>query len=338
MKPHRATRFLGTALLALASACATDQAVREQANDYHRELEPAILKDAELKTYFTDIGARIVAAARSMHEQGLGPEKHFEGDEDWMFSKGEFHLVNSDTLNAFTTGGEHAYIYSQLMRECANEDELAAVMAHEYGHVYARHVHKGMDRRWGVLGTAIVLGGVGYAAGGEEHGAEYAAYGAGLGMIAGNFLMMGFTREDEAEADQLGFDIYVRAGWDPQRFAGFFQTLIDQGHDTQPEIASDHPSLASRVAAAKKRAAALPPSAAEWRKPPVADEARYEGLKLRAAAVGQTMPDDQSLARAKLLLAAVPSCLLPEDTAEQKQARAVLEAAHADSQAGAAPK
>lgn len=314
--------------------CATDKTIRAQATDYHRELEPAVLTDTELRDYLQQVGDRVVAAARELHAKKVGPKSAFSDDSGWMFSQEKFHLVNSSTLNAFTTGGEHAYIYSQLMRECRTEDELAAVVAHEFGHVYARHVHKGTNRQYGVLGGALLLGAAGYAAGGKEHGKEYAAYGAGLGMIAGNFLAMGFTREDEAEADELGFEFHVRAGWDPEQFGGFFQKLIDKGFDKTPEHLSDHPSLSSRVAAARQRANSLPANAREWRKPPIADEARFNALKARAESVGKSMPDDQTLARAKLLLAAVPSCLVPMESEEQLEARATLEAAQAGEQGG----
>ncbi|MBI5364118.1 MAG: M48 family metalloprotease [Planctomycetes bacterium] len=324
--------------LVVGAGCATDQSIRAQATDYHKELEPAVLTDGELRDYLQQLGQRVVASAKELHAQKFGPKSAFKDDSSWMFTNEQFHLVNSSTLNAFTTGGDHAYIYSQLMRECRTEDELAAVVAHEFGHVYARHVHKGSDRQYAVLGGAVLLGAAGYAAGGKEHGKEYAAYGAGLGMIAGNFLAMGFTRDDEAEADKLGFEFYTHAGWDPERFGGFFQQLIDKGFDKTPEAASDHPSLSSRVAAAKQRAAALPATAHEWRKPPIADDARFTALKARAEAVGKTMPNDQSLARAKLLLAAVPSCLVPQESQEQVEARATLEAAQAAEQGDAKQK
>src|SRR3954466_4548046 len=132
-----------------------------------------------------------------------------------MFGKEmKFHFVNSKTLNAFTTGGEHMYIYTQLFETARTEDELAAVMAHEFGHVYARHVAKGMNRQYAALAAAAALGGAGYVAGGKEHGAQYAALGATAGAAGGQFLNMGFTRKDEAEADKLGFDFFSHGGWD----------------------------------------------------------------------------------------------------------------------------
>src|SRR5262245_7725600 len=159
-----------------------------------------------------------------------------------MFKDMKFHFVNSKTLNAFTTGGEHMYIYTQLFEECQSEDELAAVMAHEYGHVYARHVAKGMNRQMTLMGAALGAGAAGYAYGGKEHGAQYAALAAGATGGLGQFMVMGYTRGDEAEADKLGFDFYTRAGWDPKKFGDFFQHMIDKGLDSTPEMASDHPT------------------------------------------------------------------------------------------------
>jgi predicted Zn-dependent protease len=156
----------------VAAGCATDSSVRAQAADANKELEPAILNDAELVGYMQDIGKRIVASAKERDAAHDGPKTHFEEKNDWMFSTEEFHLVNSKQLNAFTTGGTHLYIYTQLMQQCASEDELAAVMSHEYAHVYSRHVHKGVDRSHFVLGGALVLGAAGYAVGGKEHGGE----------------------------------------------------------------------------------------------------------------------------------------------------------------------
>ena len=307
-------------LLPLAAACATDRQVIEQARGVHTELEPAVVEDPQLSAYLQEIGDRIIEAAG---ETQTGAKRKGSEEDAWMFSKDmRFHLVNSKTLNAFTTGGEHMYIYGELFRQCDTEDELAAVMAHEYAHVYARHVHKGINRQYTMLGTAALLGIAGYAYGGDEKGEQYAAYGAGLAMVGGQFLNMGFTRKDEAEADALGFDFYTRAGWDPARFGDFFQQMIDMGLDTTPEMASDHPSLASRVEEAKKRAAALPPEAAKWRRPPVASPQKLAAHKARLAEVAATMPSDQSLEKAQTLLDAAPTHLVPRDQPEQEKARA----------------
>jgi len=316
----------------LLVGCASDQAVRSQAEDMHRELEPAILADPELMSYLESMGDRIVAAARQCSSAKQGPKAHFKENNAWMFSTERFHVVGSDQLNAFTTGGSHMYIYTQLLASCQTEDELAAVMVHEFAHVYCRHVHKGMNRQYMTLAGAAALGAAGYAAGGEKHGEEYMTYGLALGMIAGNFLALGFTRDDEAEADRWGFEFYARAGWDPARFGDFFQSLIDQGYDSESDTLSDHPTLRSRVQAAQAQAAKLPPQALQWRQEPVASKSRFAAMKARAAAFTKAA-DGAAKAKAQLLLRAVPSCLLPSDTSAQKDAQAQLRAAEQAAQA-----
>jgi predicted Zn-dependent protease len=323
------TNILRSAVVVLSLSvmigCASDRQVVSQATQMHSGLQPAVITDPELSNYLQEVGDRIITVAREMDQQQYGPDAHRKEDSSWMFSENmKFHLVNSKTLNAFTTGGEHMYIYSELLMQCKNEDELAAVMAHEYGHVYGRHVHKGMNRQYAMLGVAAAAGVAGYALASDDHRAGTAALAASGTLLAGKFVGMGFTRKDEAEADKLGFDFYARAGWDPNQFAGFFQTMIDQGHDTTPEMMSDHPTLASRVEAAKKYAAELPPDAKSWRRPPVADAAKFEQIKQRAVAVGAKMPNDETLAKAQSLLSAFPSCVSPIDQPDQEQAQKQL--------------
>ena len=53
-----------------------------------------------------------------------------------------FHLVGSETVNAFDTGGGHIYVYNGLFQLCQNEDELAAVMAHEFAHAVSLDIEK----------------------------------------------------------------------------------------------------------------------------------------------------------------------------------------------------
>jgi hypothetical protein len=110
--------------------------------------------------------------------------------------------------------------------------------------------------------------------------------------------------------------------------------MIDKGFETKSEALSDHPSLGSRVEAAKKRAAELPPDAKNLRKPPVAAGASFQALQQRAVALAKTLPSDKTTEAAKLLLAAVPSCMLPQDQPNQKAAQQKLRDAI---QAGNAP-
>jgi predicted Zn-dependent protease len=181
-----------------------------------------------------------------------------------------------------------------------------------------------MNRQYATLGAAAAAGATGAAVGynqDEGQGAlTYGAAAAGAALLAGKFLGMGFTRDDENEADKYGFYFYTRAGWDPNRFSGFFQTLIDKGMDKTPEALSDHPKLATRVANTKRRISELPPDAKNWRRPPIANEARFKQLQARAMQIARTTPSDQSLQQAQLMFSSFSSCVTPEDQPDQKQA------------------
>ena len=317
------------ALLCTVGCTVSDSSVIQKAEGFDQGIRPAEIKDDAVNGYLQRIGERIVQAARESDAAKWGPPSHFAKGEgqSWMFKGIQFHLVNSKTLNAFTTGGDHVYIYNELFQLCHNEDELAAVMAHEFGHIYCRHVQKGTTRQYGILAGALGLGAVGYVAGGSEHGADYAQKAAAMGMVAGNFAGMHFTRGDEAQADECGFHFYCLAGWDPDKFGDFFQTMIDKGYDTTPELASDHPTLASRVKIARERAKKMPqlPQRDRMRQPEIASNAQFQQYQQQAVRLGKSMPDDKSLANTKLMLAAIPrSCLTPITPPDQTQAREQL--------------
>ncbi len=94
----------------------SDKSVIQQAQGFDEGIKAAEIKDPDVNAYFQRIGARIIAAARESDRAKWGPPTHFNSSEpqDWMFKGIQFHLVNSKTLNAFTTGGEHVYIYNEL--------------------------------------------------------------------------------------------------------------------------------------------------------------------------------------------------------------------------------
>src|SRR5258705_6207955 len=308
---------LGPGLLSLSGGCATDRAVVQQADEFNTTLDKAVIHDPQLESYFGRLGTRIINGAKA-----YDAEASKKDENKWMFSKDmQFHLVNSKTLNAFTTGGDHMYIYNQLFQEARSEDELTAVMSHEYAHVYRRHVQQEMNRQYAILGAAAAAGAAGYGLGGSEHGSQYAGLGAGVAAMAGQFVGMSYTRKDEAEADQYGFNFYTRAGWDPMKFGDFFQHMIDKGLDKGPDYLSDHPSLKSRLDLARQRAAQVERQSSQWRRPPVATADEFRRLQQRAADLGSRLPDDKSLQQVQKLLPALPrSCLTPTIKPDQKRA------------------
>src|SRR6476661_1300305 len=175
-------------LALLAGGCTvTDRQVIDQADQAHSGLKPAVINDRELADYIQAVGDRIIDAAKEADRAKVGPPAHFNDQErQWMFSqKMQFHFVNSETINAFTTGGEHMYVYTALFQNCADENDLAAVMSHEFAHVYCRHVQSGTQRNYAIIGTALLAGAAGAVAGGKEHYQEYGSAAGGAALAAG---------------------------------------------------------------------------------------------------------------------------------------------------------
>ncbi len=317
------TGICAICLLVGGTGCvASDKNTIAQASAFDTGLKPAQIQGAQTNEYLQQIGQRIIAAAKELDKEKIGPREHFkEGDNSWMFQDIRFQLVNSKTLNAFTTGGHFVYIYLELFKMCKTEEEIAAVMAHEYGHIYCRHVQKGSGRQQALALASAGAGVAGKAAGVESSDSLVKALQAG-----GGFIDMGFTRKDEAQADQFGLKFYTRAGWDPAHFADFFQAMIAAGYDKGSAMTSAHPTLASRVEATKKDVSEQNPQrVAQYRKPPIADPKSFENLKQQAIQVAQGLPDDQKVLQAKNLLQALPrSCWIPYEPDDQKQAQQAI--------------
>ncbi len=170
-------------------------------------------------------------------------------------------LLNSSVNNAFAIPGGYVYVTRQLMGLMNSEAELASVLGHEVGHVAARHSQKRNSRATiGGLGTlaATVLGGV-------LLGGDGAKLGQQLGGTIAQTWVLGYSRAQEYEADDLGVSYLSKSGYDPAAASAMLASLAAQtALDTRrsgksgnalPEWASTHPDPASRVTRARQKAA-----------------------------------------------------------------------------------
>jgi predicted Zn-dependent protease len=308
--------LLLVAAVGLAAGCATDPQVIAQANDVHSQLEPTVVTDPELSAYVQKVGDRIVAAARQMHAEGGIPEA-----DAWMFEDVKFHLVASPTLNAFTTGGKHVYLYSQLFEESETEDSFAAVVGHEFGHIVGRHVHESMNNQYLAIGAAGAAALAGAALAEDGKRTQTAATVGGLTLVGGQIVGLSFGRNNEREADNLGFEFYVRAGYDPERFADFFKNMLKAsggggGGGGIEGYLSSHPDLAERVESAERKAANVSPqTVAKYDQPPIASPDELARLKQKSsqftqqAAAEAAKPGTSAFKEGLAILAAFPACV-----------------------------
>jgi predicted Zn-dependent protease len=162
-------------------------------------------------------------------------------------------VIDSDEVNAFALPGGFFYVNKGLILVADNEAEVAGVMAHEIGHVAARHAlenqTKGTLLEYLAMGTSIFLGGI--------PGMIYQNT-AGLGLLG---IFMKFSRSAEEEADKLGVQYMYAAGYDPGAMATMFEKLEAKNKKKPGLIArafASHPAPPERRAAALALAARFP--------------------------------------------------------------------------------
>lgn len=171
----------------------------------------------------------------------------------------DFFGVNSPELNAFAFFGDHVAVHSGLILAVGNENELAAVLAHETAHITQQHLSrmltasdKMMPLTFAELLAAAAIG----ALGAPEAGMHLAT------AAMANHLqqMINYTREHEQEADRIGMQLLARAKFDPKAMASVFQRMKQQARyeETAADYLLTHPVFDARIADAQNRADQIP--------------------------------------------------------------------------------
>jgi len=155
-----------------------------------------------------------------------------------------FGVLKGKDVNAFTTPGAYVYLFRALVDKTDSDSELASVIAHEVGHVAARHAAKKMEAEMGynILMTIAFS---------KESKPELERY-IDIGF---NIVALGYSREDELFADKLAVRYLVRAGYNPYGMISFMKKLeeIEKEEGVAPiYILNSHPYMSQRIEAVRK--------------------------------------------------------------------------------------
>tara|TARA_R110000824_G_scaffold336_3_gene1941 strand:+ start:97257 stop:98711 length:1455 start_codon:yes stop_codon:yes gene_type:complete len=156
--------------------------------ELHQQIlkENPVYQDQQLQAYVDRVGQKLAAVS---HRADI--EYHFT-------------VIDSPDINAFALPGGYVYINRGLIAYLNSEDQLAAVLGHEIGHVTARH----SVRQQAARGTNNVLAGVLVIATGVSSLGETSS-------LLGGALLSGYGRDMELESDGLGAEYLANAGYDP---------------------------------------------------------------------------------------------------------------------------
>lgn len=201
----------------------TSEVLPEMRKDY-----PA-LKDQRIQSYINKLGNNIVRA------NGLN-------GKPYNYS---FTVVDVPNVNAFALPAGTVFVTAPLIAMAETEAELAGVVGHEVGHIVARHsaermfkAQKEQSKSWMyAIGGGLIGGVLGYGLGRiackpkdkaclEKAAKIGAATGAGGGLLIQKYYFMANSREDEMEADRIGFKTAYKAGFDKDYVGGFYSKLL----------------------------------------------------------------------------------------------------------------
>jgi predicted Zn-dependent protease len=150
-----------------------------------------------------------------------------------------FHVVQSDEINAFAIPGGHVYVTTGLIKAADQASELAGVMAHEIAHGVERHATEQMTRSYGLnILAGMVLG---------QNPETYQQI---LAQVVGGGAMASFSRDAERESDQLAVQWLPRIGFHPEGMATMFEELLrnrQSAPNAVDKFFSTHPLTESRI-------------------------------------------------------------------------------------------
>ncbi len=195
-----------------------------------------VIETPEISEYINDLGYKLVA-----HSD--------KNTQDFYF-----FVVQDKSINAFAGPGGVIGVHSGLIEAAKDEDELAAVLAHEIAHVTQRHLARTYEAvsKSSLPTAAAILAAIIIGSQNQEAG-QATLIAAIAGGVQGQ---INFTRENEKEADAVGIRLLANAGFNPEGMSSFFERLKRQsGGDAFaiPEILRTHPLPVSRIAQARAR-------------------------------------------------------------------------------------
>ena len=165
------------------------------------------------------------------------PKSVFAGD--W-----ELVVFDSSQINAFALPGGKMGVYTGLIELTKNQDQLAAVIGHEVGHVIAEHGNERMSSS-ALIGVGMEITNQLLKAN-EIASSNMIMAGLGLGVQVG--VQLPFSRTHESEADLIGLDLMAKAGFAPQQSINLWQNMAKaSGDKRQPELLSTHPLPETRI-------------------------------------------------------------------------------------------
>lgn len=161
-----------------------------------------------------------------------------------------FQAVNANYVNAYAFPGGSIAATRGILLEVESEDELAALMGHEIGHVNARHFAERQAQ-----GTLLEIVAATATAAAASKKPQYGELAQLIGSVGGGALLAHYSRENEREADALGLEYMNKAGYNPEGMLDLMDMLNSQSKSKPNALElmfATHPMSSERLANTKQ--------------------------------------------------------------------------------------
>lgn len=150
----------------------------------------------------------------------------------------EVVVFKDENPNAFALPGGKMGVYTGMLKVAENQDQLAAVLGHEVGHVLAQHGNERMSQQQLTSVALAVAAGSGYL---DTASMQALGLGAQIGIL------LPYSRSHESEADIIGLELMAEAGFDPRQSVQLWKNMEKSGGGAPPEFLSTHPAGSTRI-------------------------------------------------------------------------------------------
>lgn len=193
-------------------------------------------------------------------------------------------VAQNNTLNAFAVPGNIIGVHTGLLNYAKTENQLAAVLAHEMGHLSQRHYARRLEQQKNMMVPMLagMLAGLVLAANSNSDAGVAAIMGT---QAAAQQASLAFSRQNEQEADRIGMQTMVQAGLDPHAAADMFEEMVraNRLNRRPPEYLLTHPVSETRVADARNRAM-------QYARKPASDDLEFQLMRSRVRMDAEETP------------------------------------------------
>jgi beta-barrel assembly-enhancing protease len=190
-----------------------------------------VYENAQLNDYVNILGQTLAAAS----------------DKPDIFGGYHFLVLDSNDINAFATPGGHIFITRGLIRCCQSEDALAAVLAHEIGHVQLRHGMQSIEKARTTQALTIIATEGAKNLGSSEVAQLTDTFSGVISDITNSLINNGYSRAFEYQADQASVALVGRLGYNPQGIIEMLKVMSKNIKKGGMDFAKTHPDPNDRI-------------------------------------------------------------------------------------------